>query len=77
MNGVFEGEGDYSFEGGSYKGEWRNGKYHGHGLLRFADGSTYRGHFNDGVADGEGEETSATGTVRHGTWKNGRPVQND
>jgi hypothetical protein len=76
-NGVFEGEGRYTFEGGSYEGEWRSGRYHGQGSLQFADGSSYRGHFNDGVADGEGEEISASGTLRRGYWKNGRPIQSD
>ena len=56
-----------------YEGEWKNGRYHGNGLLVFADGSSYNGEFLDGVAHGNGEETGADGTTRQGLWEMGRP----
>ena len=74
VNGVFEGIGRYDFEGGYYEGEWKSGRYHGHGFLLFSDGSSYRGAFVDGVAHGKGEETSAEGKVQIGYWDNGKPT---
>jgi hypothetical protein len=74
VNGVFEGNGRYNFDGGFYEGRWKSGRYHDDGFLLFADGSSYKGEFVDGVAHGQGEETSADGVVSRGHWENGRPL---
>jgi hypothetical protein len=51
-----------------YEGEFKNGKYHGHGVFERADGMKYEGLFSDGQAQGKGLMTFPDGT-------NGRPRQ--
>lgn len=37
------------------KGNFKNGKHHGEGVIKLDDGTTYTGHLVDGLYDGEGE----------------------
>eukprot|EP00980_Cylindrotheca_fusiformis_P020641 scaffold7696_cov141-Cylindrotheca_fusiformis.AAC.11 len=71
-NGHFEGKGSYSFGTGMYDGEWKAGKYHGHGFLLNADGSSYTGRFEEGLQHGRGEENRVDGSVVEGIWTRGR-----
>jgi hypothetical protein len=41
--------GTYNGANDSYVGEWKNGKFHGQGMLSAADGSSQTGEFEDGV----------------------------
>ena len=44
-----DGQGKYFYsDGGSYEGEWKNGKRHGKGLLTLSDGRKYFGKWNLG-----------------------------
>jgi hypothetical protein len=38
-----------------YKGEFLNGKFHGHGLYQFSDGRSYEGQFQNGNISGRGK----------------------
>lgn len=51
-----------------YEGEWADGRYHGHGELRRADGSVYIGEFRDGLRHGCGTRTCARDTYV-GEWR--------
>lgn len=55
-NWRFHGEGEYRDENGkvTYKGEWRDGKRHGHGIKYYADGGRYEGEFRRGLRHGWG-----------------------
>ena len=44
---------------GTYDGALCHGKWHGHGILRCADGYEYTGNFSNGLAEGKGELTWA------------------
>lgn len=55
-----------------YTGETLEGRPHGKGLLKFADGSFYEGAFSMGGANGEGVYSDAIiGGTYKGTFKNG------
>ena len=36
-----------------YKGEYKNGKYNGEGILTYPNGSKYTGQFKEGQRDGQ------------------------
>ena len=48
--------GEYEFPRIEYKGEWKNGNFHGQGILREAWGDIYIGGFKDNKADGYGRQ---------------------
>jgi hypothetical protein len=54
--------------GDIYSGEFRQGKYHGQGILRYANGSTYEGVFVAGMRDGQGRHDDAQGWSYSGQW---------
>ena len=43
-----------------YKGEVKNGKFHGHGILKCSQGIYYEGNFKDNKLDGKGIYTNIT-----------------
>ena len=55
----------------SYKGSWRKGAFHGHGVLEYSNGGLYKGDFNSGVKNGFGVYTSASGFRYEGEWSDG------
>lgn len=66
----------YTYSDGSkYKGEMKNGKRHGSGILERADGTRYEGEWADGKPNGQGTLTSPDGKQRSGIWENGKLVQ--
>jgi hypothetical protein len=84
MNGIFVdgmiAEGEVTFpEGGSYKGGFKKGNYHGKAEFIFSDGKKYVGSFQDGNFQGEGKmfydnealyyEGMWAGDKRHGKGK--------
>jgi hypothetical protein len=61
--------------GNEYKGEWENGKMHGNGIMKFADGDVYEGEWENGKEHGSGVMTFADrfdGYVYEGAWENGK-----
>jgi len=55
-----------------YKGAYRGGKMHGHGVLVFPDGSRYEGTFLRGQRSGHGARTWPNGDFFEGSFANNR-----
>ena len=70
-NNVLNSEGNERFY--SYDGLWKDGKPHGGGRYKFADGCLYVGVFKDGKPHGEGKAQYPGGTVYRGHWRFGKP----
>lgn len=56
----------------TYRGEWRNGLYHGEGELVLPDGTVHRGRFFKGLAHGPGTTTLPSGEVLTGGYVKGK-----
>ncbi len=56
---------------GIYRGEFKNSKWSGQGILTFPDGSTYEGEWANGFMNGKGTFTWSDGKEKTGIWKNG------
>ena len=54
----------------TYEGNFENGKYHGKGKLKNADGNIYEGDFKNGLEHGYGVEIS-DGVKNYGRYKDG------
>lgn len=57
----------------TYKGEFKNGYPHGHGVMIYQDGSTYTGQWKKGERNGEGTLVSIVqgkDSIANGIWKN-------
>ena len=52
-----------------YKGEFRQGKYHGQGTASYASGDKYVGEWKDGMFHGQGTYTFVTGEKYVGEFK--------
>jgi len=60
------------FIGQSYDGEFRSGRPHGRGDMRYHDGTRFVGSFEMGVRDGPGVEYAKDGSmIREGFWRAG------
>ena len=64
--------------GDKYAGEWRDGKYHGHGTYYWlADneykGAKYVGEYRDNVRHGQGTFTFSNGYKYAGEWRDNVP----
>merc|ERR1719199_1062305 len=56
-------------EGGArYKGQWRDQKRHGQGVLTGPSGQRYEGSFSNGRAHGQGTFIAANGNKYEGQW---------
>ena len=54
-----------------YKGEYKNGKFHGEGTFTYENGTTYTGKWKDGLPHGKGTQRSPNGRTLAGQWKSG------
>lgn len=54
----------------TYKGEWKNDKRHGYGIIEDADGFSYIGEWSENMRHGLGVATYPDGTKLEGEWKN-------
>ena len=63
------GKCQYASGGGTYEGGWMDGKRHGHGVQRWADGSEYFGDWKNDKRDGKGKQTYKGGAKYAGYWK--------
>ncbi len=60
------------FIGQSYEGDFKEGRPHGHGDMRYHDGTRFVGVFEMGVRDGAGTEYAKNGDlIREGYWRAG------
>ena len=55
-----------------YVGEYKDGLYHGQGILTFPDGEKYVGEFKDDKRDGQGTYTYSDGEKYVGEFKDGK-----
>ena len=62
----------YKFPRIEYKGEWKNGNFHGKGVLKEAWGGIYFGDFKNNLADGYGRQEEVDGTWWEGEVKDDR-----
>jgi len=65
--GIRQGPGTLSFEGGEFAGEFHLGKFHGQGVMLWADGSRYSGDWEMGAMTG-GVKTLANGERHEGAF---------
>lgn len=56
----------------SYEGGLRDGRFHGHGVLRYRDGTVIDGIWSDGALEGEGSLRDAQGNRYEGAFRNGK-----
>lgn len=54
----------------TYKGEWKNDKRHGYGIIEDSDGFSYVGEWSENMRHGLGVATYPDGTKLEGEWKN-------
>ena len=62
--------GEYEFPRIHYKGEWKNGKFHGKGILKEAWGGIYFGDFKNNLAHGYGRQEEPDGEYWEGEIRN-------
>lgn len=53
----------------TYKGEWKNDKRHGYGIIEDTDGFSYIGEWSENMRHGLGVATYPDGTKLEGEWK--------
>ena len=54
-----------------YKGEVKDGKPNGLGVIIYTDGSKYVGRWKNGIREGQGSQIHKGGGKYSGSWKNG------
>lgn len=54
-----------------WKGDFKQGKMHGKGLLRLSNGEAFNGEFVDGMIDGVGIFFDSNGKETKGRWDHG------
>ena len=52
-----------------YTGGYKNGKYHGAGVIEYRNGDRFEGYFQEGKADGFGRYYLLNGDVLEGIWE--------
>ena len=55
-----------------YDGEYKDGKYHGQGRLRYSNGDEYDGEWKDGKYHGQGRLETENSDIYIGEWKTGK-----
>ena len=58
------GRGVYKYSHGRYNGEWKNGKRHGFGIMRYNSGGRYIGDWKNDKQHGEGTRTTGESNKR-------------
>jgi len=67
-------QGKQVFQDGSvYEGNYKYGKFYGHGRLIHKNGDYYEGAFINSLAEGQGKFVSFQGESYEGTWENNLP----
>jgi hypothetical protein len=73
-DGFPDGQGEFRSgppASGGYVGEWRRGKKHGHGVMKFDNGDCYEGDWAHGLFQDRGKYTYASGDEFLGTFESG------
>jgi len=52
-----------------YTGGYKNGKYHGAGVIEYRNGDRFEGYFQEGKANGFGRYILSNGDVLEGMWE--------
>lgn len=52
-----------------YLGQWKHGKYHGKGTLKYPNSDEFEGEFVDNLKHGKGIMKFATGDTKEGYWE--------
>ena len=69
-----DGDGNMVFkDGGSYNGDFKDGKREGTGTFKWENGDVYTGGWKNDLMDGEGTFTYKNGDVLDGSFKEGYP----
>ena len=55
--------------GDKYVGEWKDDRFHGHGIYLFANGERYEGTLFEGAKHGQGVYHYVNGNKYTGAWK--------
>ena len=64
--------GTYVYTNGDvYVGGWKDGKFHGHGIILYATGIKSAGYYVDGKKNGQFSETFPDGFKYYGEYKDG------
>ena len=70
-NGIRTGQGECTWEEGTYEGQWQNDKPNGQGTYILSDGDKYVGQLKDAEWHGQGTMYYADGRKYVGQWKDG------
>ena len=71
-NNCYGEAGPLPISGDIYAGEWKDGKYHGEGIIKYSDGTKYVGKWQDGLPNGKGTLTDSSGNIYIGEFKDGK-----
>lgn len=64
------GKGTYQYPfGGTYEGQWKDGKFHGQGTYTIPYYGKYTGEYREGKRDGQGTQIFREGGHYTGQWK--------
>lgn len=74
LKGLAQGEG-YAKGEHTYKGEFKKGLPHGHGVYTYSDGSHYEGDFKNGLRHGKGKMFKMGQDPVYGQWKNDEMIR--
>jgi hypothetical protein len=75
VNGLYEGQGEYTYsDGEGYVGTFLDGKFHGQGTYKYVNGDKYVGEFKLGKKSGRGVYTRADGSIERGVFLDGRLI---
>ena len=75
MKGILNSQGTHGVfksekTGLIYAGEINFRKFHGHGVMLYADGDLFSGEWRDGERHGFGESVDAAGQITRAQWGN-------
>ena len=60
--------------GRQYRGDFREGRFEGYGVLTYPNGDRYEGEFKRGLPQGQGRLVKRNGHIEAGKWEQGRPL---
>ena len=73
VNGQCYGKGDLTTEKYHYKGDFKNNKFDGYGIIEFLnEGHRYEGYFEKNIINGKGVYKWKNGDIYEGDMKNGK-----
>jgi hypothetical protein len=67
-----DGKGSLKTVMGVYEGDFKHGKKHGNGTMKWDNGARYKGEWENDMMHGKGEFTGVDGSVYNGEWREHR-----